>query len=287
MSKPKIYVIANPRKAAAVASYERLVAGLSNLAVLTGEYLQEDLQNIGEIDADYVISLGGDGTMLAVGRALGRQAIPIIGVNLGKLGYLAEYSVDELIDNFQRVVTTPELIGERMVLEARVICAHNDEAFNSLAINDVCIIAGQPFRMIEMEIRIGGKSVTQVRGDGLIFSTPTGSTAYNMSVGGPIILPKVKAIVISPIAPQSLSFRPLVVDSESHLTLDMVEVNQGTELVVDGQLSSSLAAGDVIQLRRYQQDCRIVRHIDSSPWTTLVTKLGWAQSPRYNDSETH
>jgi NAD+ kinase len=169
-----------------------------------------------------------------------------------------------------------------MVLEASVHRRQAGDAFHHVAINDVCAIAGEPFRMIDMEVRINSQILARISGDGLVLSTPTGSTAYNMSLGGPILLPHVKGVVVCPIAPHSLAFRPIVVACDWEIAVRMLKVNSGTRLLVDGQLSTPLAEGDVVELRRYERDFRLVRNPAVAPWDTLVTKLGWGRRPRYN-----
>lgn len=278
MSKPAIFIIGNEKKPQVRTALQRITQGIDGRANLVGTALGVHPEELSELQADFVIVLGGDGTILAAARALGQQALPIIGVNLGKLGFLAEFSIDELIVQFDKVVADPELIAERMVLEVH---QHGE---TSLAINDACMIAGPPFRMIELECYINGEQLTRMSGDGLILSTPTGSTAYNMSAGGPILLPTVRAIVVTPIAPHSLSLTPIVVDCDSTIEIKMTRVNEGTSLLIDGQLSSKLEQGDVIRVRRYEQVFRLVHNPRYAHWHTLVTKLRWGQSPSYNST---
>ncbi len=276
MSKPEIFIVGNEEKPQVSSALQKISQAVDNKARIIGTSLGVRPQQLNKLQADFVIVLGGDGTILAAARAIGRQAIPIIGVNLGKLGFLAEFSVDELIDHFDKVVTDPELIGERMILQAHW------RGESTLAINDVCVIAGHPFRMIEMECYINGERLAGMSGDGLILSTPTGSTAHNMSVGGPILLPRVRAIVVSPIAPHSLSLTPIVVDCQSIIEVKMLRVNQGTSLLIDGQLSSKLNRDDVIRVRRSENQFKLVRNPCYAHWHTLVTKLRWGQNPSSN-----
>ncbi len=278
MSKPGIFIVGNEEKPQVNDALRRISEGISGRAEIVGTAVGVRADDLSSVDADYVIVLGGDGTILAVARAVGQRAVPIIGVNLGKLGFLAEFSVPELIEQFDRVVTDPELVGDRMMLAAD----HGGETV--LAVNDIAMIAGPPFRMIQMECYINGECLAHLSGDGLILSTPTGSTAYNMSVGGPILLPRVRAIVVSPIAPHSLSLTPIVVDCDSIIEVKMKRVNEGSTLLIDGQLSSKLNQDDVILVRRYEQVFKLIHNPRYSHWHTLVTKLHWGQGPSYNSA---
>ena len=278
MPAPRVFIVGNEQKPQVSDALDAISAAVQPRATVVGTTLGVRTPELEALEADFVIVLGGDGTILAAARALGNRGIPIIGVNLGKLGFLAEFSVDELINQFDKVIANGKLIGERMILEAHW------RAESTLAINDVCVIAGHPFRMIEMECCINGQRLTQMSGDGLILSTPTGSTAHNMSVGGPILLPTVRAIVVSPIAPHSLSHTPIVVDCDSIIEVKMTRVNEGTTLLIDGQLSSRLHKGDVIRVRRSDTEFRLVHNPCYAHWHTLVTKLRWGQNPSYDAS---
>lgn len=280
MSQLRVFIVGHERKPEVKGALEVLTQGLAQQARIVGTSLGVRADELAGIEADFVIVLGGDGTILATARALGHRALPIIGVNLGKLGFLAEFSVAELVDQFAVVTSEPSLIGKRMILEVQ----HRGEPV--LAINDACVLAGPPFRMIELECYINGERLTRMSGDGLILSTPTGSTAHNMAVGGPILLPSVRAIVVTPMAPQSLALTPIVVDSDSIVEVRVLRVNEGTTLLIDGQLSSSLEEKDVLRVRRFGEDFRLVHNPCCPHWHTLVTKLRWGQTPSYNASGT-
>lgn len=280
MSQLRVFIVGHERKPEVKGALEALTKGLTQQAQIVGTSLGVRADELAGIEADFVIVLGGDGTILATARALGHRALPIIGVNLGKLGFLAEFSVAELVDQFAVVTSEPSLIGKRMILEVQ----HRGEPV--LAINDACVLAGPPFRMIELECYINGERLTRMSGDGLILSTPTGSTAHNMAVGGPILLPSVRAIVVTPMAPQSLALTPIVVDSDSIVEVRVLRVNEGTTLLIDGQLSSSLEEKDVLRVRRFGEDFRLVHNPCCPHWHTLVTKLRWGQTPSYNASGT-
>ncbi len=274
--KPDVLILTNADKPQAERSCRRIIEALRDRAHIVGSVNELDHEGLPDPLPHFVIVLGGDGTILSAARALGRRPVPIIGVNLGKLGFLAEFSVDELLEHFGEVVARPELIAERMILRVHHL---QDTA---LAVNDACMIAGEPFRMLEMECYINGERIAGIHGDGLILSTPTGSTAYNMSVGGPILLPRVQAIVISPVAPHSLALRPIVVGGDATIEVRMLRVNAGTSLVIDGHLRGRLGEGDVVRVQRHEHDFKLVQNPCYPHWHTLVTKLHWGQNPDYN-----
>jgi NAD+ kinase len=282
MKRPDVVIVSNAEKPHAAAVADRLRSALASRCQLHETIVDVQDPALGQADAERIIVLGGDGTILATARTLAARSIPIVGVNLGKLGFLADFSVDELIEHFDDVMADERLIAPRMVLLVAVQRGDGREDFEVQAINDASMIAGPPFRMVEMELRVGGQTLARTAGDGLILSTPTGSTAYNLSAGGPILMPALQGIVVTPIAPHSLAFRPMVVDSETEISVKMTRVNTGTTLVVDGQVSTTLGSNDVVTVRRYDRDFQLIRNPASTPWVTLVTKLGWGRPPTYN-----
>jgi len=242
---------------------------------------------------DYAIVFGGDGSIISTARNVSKASLPVIGVNVGKLGFLAEFSVDELKDFFPRLKKGTVPIDKRMMLNCRVFRdgrgkdrGENPSAklrarFCSAAINDIYITAGPPFRMIELKILVDGQSLAGCVTDGLIISTPTGSTAYNLSAGGPILSPKIEAVVITPICPHSLSFRPIVINADSTIEVFGVRVNEGTTISIDGQVSQNLSINDVVRIEKENSDFLIVNNPLRSKWDTLATKLSWAEQPKY------
>jgi NAD+ kinase len=233
---------------------------------------------------DFAIVFGGDGSIISAARSLSKAGIPMIGVNLGKLGFLAEFSIAELKKYFDDIVGGKAAIEKRMMLGCRVFDGSktSKEKFNSSAINDVFITAGQLHRMIELKIVVDGQSVASCVGDGLIISTPTGSTAYNLSAGGPILDSSMQALVITPICPHSLSFRPIVISTDSKVEVFCEQLSDGTTISVDGQDSLVLSVGDVIKLEKSNSDFLVVNNPLRTRWDTLAAKLGWAETPKYD-----
>ena len=166
------------------------------------------------------------------------------------------------------------------MLNCRVL-GDGKEGFSSAAVNDVFITAGPPFRMVELKISVDDQVLADCVSDGLIISTPTGSTAYNLSAGGPIVSPRIEAMVITPICPHSLSFRPIVINANSRVEVSGVRVNPGTTVSIDGQVSTGLSANDVVVVERKKGDFLIVNNPVRSRWDTLATKLSWAEKPKY------
>ena len=231
-------------------------------------------------EVDFAVVFGGDGSIISAARNFSHSGVPVIGVNIGKLGFLAEFSVSELKEYFNEIMLGRGVVEKRMMLGCKVF-NNNREKFHALAINDVFITAGPPFRVIELKISVDGQPLAGCVSDGLIISTPTGSTAYNLSAGGPILSGKMEAVVITPICPHSLSFRPIVINADSSIEVFCVRVNEGTTVSIDGQVSSTLAVDDVVKVQRDRADFLIVNNPLRTQWDTLATKLSWAEKPKY------
>jgi len=311
-SLPKLVVFGDPKKQGVREAIEQFVSFARDKAQIVASYSIEDLKNAGDQGAtlaaaddpiiqaagpastkadvlktcDFAVVFGGDGSIISTARIVSRASVPVIGVNLGKLGFLAEFSVGELKDFFPCLAKGAARIDKRMMLNCRVFGdtqgTGQGRKFCSVAINDVCITAGPPFRTIELRILVDGQPLAGCVSDGLIISTPTGSTAYNLSAGGPILSPKMEATVITPICPHSLSFRPIVINANSVVEVFGIRVNQGTTVSIDGQLSLRLSIDDVVRVERESHDFLIVDNPLRSEWDTLATKLSWAETPKYS-----
>ncbi|GJM26900.1 MAG: NAD kinase [Phycisphaerae bacterium] len=225
--------------------------------------------------ADVVIVLGGDGTLISVARSMGENQIPLIGVNFGKLGFLTPFSLDELVEHFDEVIAADAPTTQRTMLVARVERAKDNSEFESLCFNDCVIQAGPPFRMISMAVKLDGRRLTQLDGDGLIVCTPTGSTAHNMSAGGPILMAEVDGMVLTPLNPHSLTHRPIVINAEGKLAVEITQSNPGTTAIVDGQVQCPLRKGDRVHIRTADLRASIVLNPCNAKWQSLVSKLHW------------
>jgi len=225
---------------------------------------------------DRVIVLGGDGSILAAARAMGNQQVPIVGVNFGKLGYLAEFSTEALEKNLYDVLNNPSIISHRMMIEV-VVTRNGAKTHQSQAVNDCVVHAGPPYRMIQLSISVDQMHLTNATCDGLVVSTPSGSTAHNLSIGGPIMQSEVNAVVMAPISPHSLTFRPLVVSGESTIEVLVGQANEGTALVIDGQVTVPLRADDHVTIGRSIHQFHLVHNPTQTRWYTLTEKLKWGQ----------
>ncbi|MCH8242535.1 MAG: NAD(+)/NADH kinase [Planctomycetes bacterium] len=280
-AKRRVYLLANPDKPEAA----RAMRAAENLQVegveIVGSAVGLDATDAVKAGVDRLIVFGGDGTLIGVARSLGAKQLPLVGVNIGKLGFLAEFSPDELKESFERIIRDDTLVTRRIVLHVTV--RHNGGVRDtSLAINDCVIHAGPPYRIIRLGVSINGEHLTTVGGDGLIVCTPSGSTAHNLSAGGPIVQPSVPAIVLSPMNPHSLTHKPLVVESDSTIEIHASEVNEGSTAIIDGQVTCPLQPGDRITVRRFESDYLLVRNPLYTRWHKLVTKLHWGRSPSYD-----
>jgi NAD+ kinase len=223
---------------------------------------------------DLLVVLGGDGTLLAVARDMGSSQVPILGVNLGQLGFLAEVAPEEQFEMLERVLEGDFETVERMRLE---VYAERDarELARYLALNDAVITRSDLSRMIDLEMLTDGAPVTTYHGDGLIVSTPTGSTAYTLSAGGPILMPGSRVVVLTPICPHTLTQRPIVLPESSRLEIRVFPREGHAQLTVDGQTGLVLESGDRVVVAASQLPVHFVVDRYRSRFDVLRTKLGW------------
>lgn len=234
---------------------------------------------------DLAVVVGGDGTLIGETRRLVSRGAPIVGVNAGRLGFLAEFDVADLEKHAVLVFGAQPPIRERMLLSVEVEHAHGGETSTietGVAINDAVITAGAPHRMIELSMSVDADHEgVDITGDGVIIATPTGSTAYSASAGGPIVHPDVAGITITPICAQSLAFRPVVVGSHETISFALRRVNEGTCVVLDGQRFISLGTGDRVVVRRNTLHAKFVANPSNRYWDALRSKMRWAAPPSY------
>jgi len=287
----KLFIVANCEKPRVQPALDGLLRDLKARSDVVGIDTDQN-SDLSKVNADVILVLGGDGTLLAAARRLHGRAIPLMGVNFGRLGFLASFTPEEFPRHLESLLAKKLPIVPRAMLEASVIGKEvatlapadvvANRKFSATALNDAVITAGPPFHMVELELGANGDQGIRYFGDGVIVSTPSGSTAYNVSAGGPIISPDVEAFCITPICPHSLSFRPVVVSANSTVVVQAVRVNDGTTLFCDGQASTHLIAGDRVVIRKSPNDVLLVENPDSQKWRGLAEKLNWASSPKYN-----
>lgn len=228
-------------------------------------------------NVDIVIALGGDGTILSAARTVGTDCTPIFGVNLGKLGFLAEFAPDELKSAAENVIAKNYHVEERLLLEATTPSLPGQTLY---AVNDIVVDKSRSARVIDIETYINGTFAVTYRGDGLIISTPTGSTAYALSNGGPIVTPTANVIGITPIAPHTLSARPLVIPDTDMIRVVAYASANEVLLSADGQESGVLAPPIEIFIKKAAHTLRLVKRIDRSYYEVLRAKLLWGKDAR-------
>jgi len=230
-------------------------------------------------DVDMVVVLGGDGTLLSMADSIGAagSGIPILGVNFGSLGFLTEVTLPELYRSLDAALNGRAHVEERMML--RAITRRGGTVFErSIALNDVVITKAARSRMIDLSVSVSNEFVTRVKADGLIVATPTGSTAYNLSAGGPIVEPSVDALLLTPIAPHTLTNRPVVIPANAVVRVQPNMTDRDEAFVTfDGQAGFQLQVGDDIEVSRADKPLRLIRPSTRSYFEVLRTKLKWGE----------
>jgi len=225
-------------------------------------------------DVALVVVLGGDGTLLAAVRALNGCEVPILGVNLGHLGFLTEIALDELYPTLEQFVAGRTALETRTMLRCSMTRAAGGSS-DFHALNDVVLNKGAVARISDFEVRVDGQYLTTYRGDGLILSTPTGSTGYSLSAGGPIVCPDLPAILLSPICPHTLTHRPLVLGDASRVEVRLLSKNGEVFLSLDGQAGFELEQGDAVHVEKSARSVVLVRSLSRDYFQVLRTKLMW------------
>jgi NAD+ kinase len=224
---------------------------------------------------DLLIVLGGDGTLLSMARAVGDLGVPILGVNLGGLGFLTATTLDEMLPALDTLLAGGMETEERMMLAA--VLRRGGQAIGEyLALNDVVITKSAMSRIIRLEVAVDGDFATGYRADGLILSTPTGSTAYCLSAGGPIVFPTMDAVVLTPICSHTLTNRPIVLPATQRISITLL-TDQDVMLTLDGQVGFALKANDTVEVRRAAARTRLLRVPQKHFFSVLRTKLKWGE----------
>ena len=231
----------------------------------------DDFQNI-----DFLLTLGGDGTMLSAARAVEYRKTPILGIHLGELGFLAKITTDVMFERLDMVADANYEIQKRMVLKGQIMNSKNPSTF--YALNDFVIDRGKSHRLITLRLKSNDRYVADYKADGLIIGTPTGSTAYALSAGGPIIMPKLKAMVVVPISPHTLSIRPIVLPDNQTLEITFpIDGNDGLAFAIDGQVNQYLDQNSKIIIKKAPYDINMIDYKDSNYFDNLQQKMGWGR----------
>lgn len=234
----------------------------------------EGKEDLSRLKADFVVVLGGDGSMLRSAHQLHTNSLPVLGVNMGKLGYLAPVSPNALHDAMQAVVAGECRINSHLMFRSALI-RDGKVVDEVLGLNEAAILAGPPFRILHVDLYIDSKMATTYSCDGLIISTPVGSTAHSLSAGGPILRNDLKAFVVLPISPHTLTVRPVVDTADRVFEAVVEQPNEGTTLVVDGREVGRLLPGDRVRVARAKSQFLTIELLDQNYYRTLQEKLGW------------
>jgi NAD+ kinase len=225
---------------------------------------------------DLLIVLGGDGTLLSAARLTAERRVPILAVNLGGLGFLTTVSQDELYSILEELFSGKHRVSERVMLDAEIIRG-GTVIRRQIALNDAVLNKAALARIMDLELRVDGEYVTTYKSDGLILSTPTGSTAYSLAAGGPIVYPTVEAFVVSPICPHTLTNRPIVIPDSATIEIDFKAEDDAVFLTLDGQIGIELVRGDRIRVRKALNKLLLVRPAKKTYYQILRSKLKWGE----------
>lgn len=273
---------------AAVETAARVIADVADregLGILAEEHLREFFPRSEPFRPeaiDLLLTLGGDGTLLRGARAVAPHGLPVLGVNLGNLGFLTSVAPSELAEVLPRVLAGEYRLDVRFTLDARVVNGHGESGPAYIAVNDAVLHKGGFARVVRLAVYVGEEleEVGAYSADGIILSTPTGSTAYSLSAGGPIVVPSVETILATPICPHTLAVRPLAVPASTVITVEVLSPSEEMILTVDGQEGVALLPGDRLVVRRGTAMVKLVRLPGQSFFSTLRRKLHWGGHTR-------
>ncbi len=273
-------IVVKPNHAEASATASEISAWLAARGIaMIGEPIPADAikpENELTLDADLIVVLGGDGTMISTARLVGDQDVLVLGVNYGSLGYLTDFRIEEMFPALESIISGKYEIDRREMLTAEHW--RGDECLvTGRVLNDVVINKSALARIIDIEVKLNGLFVNTFRADGLIVATPTGSTAYNLSAGGPIIFPSMNAVVMTPICPFTLTNRPIVVPDDARIDLTLENENEGVVLSLDGQTGYTMKAGDKVVIRKSKTTFNLVQPENRNYFDVLRDKLKWGR----------
>ncbi len=270
-----------PELEAALHTLRRLAPGLNLQLHLEDELPRTDGDR--HIDApdqlDALLTLGGDGTLLRGARLLASHQVPILGVNMGRLGFLTCCPAEQLEHSLMRFARGDFVVESRLLLEAALLAGNRRERGRWLALNDVVIHKGGFARVVSLRVAVDDELIAGYSADGVVISTPTGSTAYSLSAGGPVVVPTLETLIVTPVSAHTLGIRPVVLAATSRITVQAEGAPEELMITVDGQVGTSFHAGDTLTVSRAESHIKIVRFSGSSFFATLRQKLGWGGIP--------
>jgi NAD+ kinase len=274
----QILVLGNAYRAGVTEEAERLLPFLREHAEIRAFDLRQEV-DLAAVTADLALVLGGDGAILRAARQMGYRQVPVLGINLGKLGFLADLSPEEIRHCFPRVVRGEYRVTRHLMFECTI--ETGPEPRTLLGLNEVLVHTGPSFHMLDLDLSVDGETVSRFSGDGLILSTPVGSTAHSLSAGGPILGQELAAFVITPICPHALTNRPVVDSADKVYTIAPVGSLTTAVVIVDGQEVIPVRGGDRITVRRAPVAFALVKVVGRTYYQTLRDKLRWGTQPNY------
>lgn len=293
-SSPRVVVLASvnrPRVRAELAKIEKILSKSAEIIALD----EDESFDFSQPSADLAVVLGGDGSILSAARRMGLNQIPVLGVNLGRLGFLAALGQDELERIWPEVCRGAFPVDEHVMLQCSIArkTGSNRSVLSpegpvsptvvpQLALNEAAILGGPPFSMLQIDLYVDGELASTYSCDGLIISTPVGSTAHNLSAGGPILHRRLQAVVISPISPHTLTMRPVVDRADRQFEMIVRQGHESVSAVFDGRVLSALGEGDSYHVSRAPVSFKMVSILGKGEYRTLREKLGWGDNPRGN-----
>lgn len=274
--RPKVVILGVPDRERVRAELRRLRPSIAQHADIIAEDLEFSF-DFSRQQQDLVIVLGGDGSILQAARQMGRNQSPVLGINCGRLGFLAALSADDFLNTWPDVGSGAFQVVDHLMLRTSLI-RDGKVVTEQLALNEAAVLGGPPYSILDIDLYADGHLATRYRCDGLIVATPVGSTAHNLSAGGPILRRHLQAIVISPISPHTLTYRPLVDSADTQLELTVTEPNESTSIVVDGRILGRLFPGDRVRIERADLSFQMLSVRFQDDYRTLREKLGWGGS---------
>jgi NAD+ kinase len=274
----RVMVLGNASRRGVQEEADQLLPFLKSHADIVA-YDLEQKEDLSCIEADLALVLGGDGAILRAARQMGYCQVPVLGVNLGKLGFLADLSPEELRQFFPGICQGEYRLSRHLMFECVVRLGQDEQVY--LGLNEIVIHSDPGSHMVDLELQVDGEMVTRYGGDGLILSTPIGSTAHSLSAGGPILGQELAAFVITPICPHTLTSRPVVESADKAYQISLEQTASGANLIIDGQLTFLLSPQHKVTLRKAPVQFELVKVAGRSFYQTLRDKLHWGTAPNY------